>query len=68
MSPERRAEVVAVLEKHQWGTDWDACLCLAVRSVPVGRADAWMAEHQLDMLVKAGFEPFRPIDVVPSGP
>lgn len=67
MSPERRAEVVAVLEKHQFVYTGSAtCLC--------GRAFGWrepelrMAEHQLDMLVKAGFEPFRPIDVVPSGP
>lgn len=73
MSPERRAEVVELLVGHQWALDSyteiePMCVCGEVPERGTFPLDRWMASHQIDMLVEAGFEPFRPIDVVPSGP
>lgn len=69
MSPERRAEIVAVLAAHQWDdAGWSPrCLCLEEPGLHDDE-QTWISEHQVDALVEAGFEPFRPIDVVPSSP
>jgi hypothetical protein len=67
MSPERRAEVALVLSDHQW--EHQGCKCKEPCTASfVVEQDAWIAMHQLDMLVAAGFELFRPNAVVPSEP
>lgn len=70
MSPGRRAEAVVPLSSHQWHLDENECTCGATPP-PGAYGDElhdWLAGHQVDALVAAGFELFRPNDVVPSGP
>ena len=73
MSPERRAEAFELLVGHQWALDSyteiaPMCVCGEAPEKEALLLERWMTNHQIDALVEAGFELFRPIDVVPSSP
>ena len=64
MSPGRQAEVVEALVGHQYDIEYDACWSIEGPCGWRGGGPRGHAQHQLDALIAAGFELFRPIDVV----